>query len=51
MVRRLAILLAAMPMLLASASGPVGINAVPVDVELKQARADVRAAETDLRRL
>jgi septal ring factor EnvC (AmiA/AmiB activator) len=51
MVPRLALLLAASPVLLAGASAPVGPEAVSVDAELQQARAEVRAAETDLRRL
>ena len=49
MGRRLALLLAASPMLLAAASAPVAPEAVPIDVTLRQARAEVRAAETDLR--
>src|SRR5688572_16938466 len=48
---RLAVLLAASPMLLAAASAPVAPEAVPIDVTLRQARAEVRAAETDLSRL
>jgi septal ring factor EnvC (AmiA/AmiB activator) len=50
MGRRLALLLAASPMLLAAASAPVAPEAVPIDVTLRQARAEVRAAETDLSR-
>ena len=50
MGRRLALVLAALPMILAAASAPVAPEAVPIDVTLKQARAEVRAAETELRR-
>ena len=51
MRRRLALLIAVSPLLLAAASVPVGKVSRPVDNDLKQARAEAKAAEADLRRL
>ena len=51
MPRRLALLIAACPLLLAAASVPVGADAEPVDVEIARARAEAKAAEADLQRL
>lgn len=45
------LLLTAAPMLLAAASALVAPEAVPIDVTLQQAQAELRAAETDLGRL
>jgi septal ring factor EnvC (AmiA/AmiB activator) len=51
MLRRLALLIATSPVLLAAASAPVTATAEPVDSALEQARAEARAADADLRRL
>ncbi len=50
MRRRLALLLAASPMLLAVSSAPTGSETIPIDVTLRQARAEAKAAEAELRR-
>jgi len=49
--RRLTLLIAASPVLLAAASVPVGDDREPVDVEIKQARAEAKTAEADVLRL
>ena len=51
MARRFFLVIAALPLLLAGASAPVGSRAIPIDVELQRARTEVRAAESELRRL
>ena len=51
MRRRLALLIAASPPLLAAASAPVTAEAEPVDSALARARTEARAAEADVRRL
>ena len=51
MLRRLALLIAASPLLLAAASAPVTADAEPVDSALARARAEARAAEADVQRL
>jgi len=48
---RLALLLTTVPLLLAAASAPVGVDAEPVDVELKRTRQEARAAEIEMLRL
>jgi septal ring factor EnvC (AmiA/AmiB activator) len=49
--RRIALLIAAGPLLLAAASAPIGFDAEPIDVEVKRARQEAQAAEADMRRL
>ena len=51
MTRRIALLIAAGPLLLAAASAPIGFDAEPIDVEVKRARQEAQAAEADMRRL
>ena len=51
MLRRLALLLAASPLLLAAASAPVTVGAESIDSALARARSEARAAEADMRRL
>ena len=51
MDRRLALLIAASPLLLAAGSAPVTAEAEPVDRALARARSEARAAEADVRRL
>lgn len=51
MNRRLAMLVAAAPMLLAAASVPLARGSDPVDLVLKQAQDQARAAENEMRRL
>ena len=50
-MRRLALLIAASPVLLAAGSVPIGSDREPVDVEIQRARAEAKAAEADVRRL
>src|SRR5687768_12831383 len=50
-LHRLALLIAASPLLLAAASAPVSGDAEPVDSTLARARAEARHAENELRRL
>lgn len=51
MARRHAVLIAALPALLAAASAPVTASSQPVDLELRQAKSEAAAAETEMRRL
>jgi septal ring factor EnvC (AmiA/AmiB activator) len=50
-MKRLALLIASTPLLLAAASAPVADLREPVDIELKQAQAEARAAEAEVLRL
>jgi len=50
-LRRLALLIAAGPMLLAAASAPMTAESEPVDSAIARARSEARAAEADVRRL
>src|SRR4051794_15545877 len=49
-MRRLIPLIAALPLLLAAASAPVGNEVEPVDTELARARSEAKAAEADVAR-
>jgi murein hydrolase activator len=51
MLRRISLLIAAGPLLLAAASAPVIAQSEPVDVALERARSEAMAAEADMRRL
>ena len=51
MLRRLALLTATAPLLLAAASAPVGVEKETVDTALQRARAEAQAAEADMHRL
>lgn len=51
MNRRLTLLIAAAPLLLAAASAPVGVERETVDSALERARSEAQAAEADMRRL
>jgi septal ring factor EnvC (AmiA/AmiB activator) len=51
MTRRLALLIAASPALLAAASVPVGEDRELVDVEIKRAQTEAKAAEAEVKRL